>query len=162
MFLFSFFSQVVGPFMIKLFLEHVYGMSGFSYWVSTRHVSQQCFINCSMFLYFIHIIISKTMQVCLETLYGFHYIRICLHHHSCFLSGGIQLSLLAIVLFSAHVLNCSFKILRLQNFNNKRNFCQLTKFKNILYFSCNECLVRPFGLLVLKLGFNTTCNFPKI
>ena len=62
MLFFSFFSQAAGPFMIKLFLELVFGMSGFSLRDSCHHVSQQCFINCLMFHFFIHIIISETLQ----------------------------------------------------------------------------------------------------
>ena len=53
MFLFSLFSCVADQFMIRFVLEPICGMSGFSLRTSTHHVSQQCFINCFLFLSFI-------------------------------------------------------------------------------------------------------------
>ena len=61
MFFFSFFSRVTGSFMIKLFLEPVCGMSGFSLWASSHHVLEKCFINCLLFLSFNHITILQTL-----------------------------------------------------------------------------------------------------
>ena len=108
MFFFSFFSQAAVQFMIKLFLEPVCGMSGFSLRASSRHVSQQRFINCLLFLSFIHIIIFETLQVFLDTLYGFHYIRIQFHYQLCFMGVGTPFSLLSVVLLCVHDLNYSF------------------------------------------------------
>ena len=76
MLFFCFFSWDAGMFMVKLFLEPICGMCGFSLQASSGHVSQQCFINCLLLFPFIQIIISETLQVRLETLYGFYYIRI--------------------------------------------------------------------------------------
>ena len=123
MFLFSFFSWVAVLFMIMFLIEPVCGMSGFPLQASSHHISQQCFIDCLLFLSFIQIFISETLQVCLKTLYGFHYIRIHFYHQFCFLGGGIQLSLSAVALLSVHDMNYSFKILQLQIFNNKKFFC---------------------------------------
>ena len=51
--IFYFFSWAFGPFMIRFLLEPIHGMYGSSLWASSRHVSQQCFINFLLFLSFI-------------------------------------------------------------------------------------------------------------
>ena len=134
MFLFSFFSRAAFSFMIKFFLEPVCGMSGFSLQLPPVMFHLKGFINYLLFLYFIQIIISKTMKVYLDTLYGLHYIRIQFHYQLCFLGGGIHFSLLSIVLLSVHDLNCSFKIMKLQILNIRKYFCQLTDCKKIFIF----------------------------
>ena len=107
-FLFPFFSWDVYSFMIRFLLEPICGMSGFSLWVSSCHVSQQCFINCLLFFSFIQIVISKNLQFCSKTLYGFHNIRIQFNHQFFLLGGGIQFPLLVVIFFNVHDLNCSF------------------------------------------------------
>ena len=134
MFLFSFFSRATFSFMIKLFLELIWGMSGFLLQVPPVMFHNKGFINYLLFLYFIQIIISKTMKVYLDTLYGFHYIRIQFHYQLCFMGGGTHFSLLSVVLLSVHDLKCSSKIMKLEILNIRKYFCQLTKCKNIFIF----------------------------
>ena len=46
-------------------------------------------------------------------------------------------------------------------FNYRKKFLFVNQIQDILYFHYNECLLCPFGLLVLKLGSDTTCNVPQ-